>query len=266
MLCCYLGACQNTNEKVAEKTKQESIITKASPVNENAEKTTTPDDYRNENWRPEEGNYFFSEMWTWTYYNELLPADNPAQKGTFTVYVDPPTGTMLLADNLDEMTDWIIIHPDGRYTTAFTHVHGVPHIVQQKMSDFPDHDFNLSAQQEEFQTYFTKQEKQQTFGQNKYGWAVITADAYQQTFAKTTDTTQLYLKTMPFPVRGLYLVAQTNGDLALPLNLKYGYLLPENYLVISEDYKYNGKRIGYKLSSVSPTDYTVNTVTYKLNH
>ena len=67
---------------------------------------------------------------------------------------------------------------------------------------------------------------------------------------------------MPFSVRGLYFVQQLNQDLSLPINLTYGYLLPSNYLVISEEYTYNGKQISYELASVSPTDYAVNTVTY----
>ncbi|MFK7984361.1 MAG: hypothetical protein AB8G86_30600 [Saprospiraceae bacterium] len=266
MFCFTLLACQSSDQKVTEKAAQEQAVIEQPTTPEKQEETFTADDYRNENWRPAAGNYFFSEMWTWEYFNEGLPADNPDHKGKFIVYVDPPTGTMLLADNLDEMTDWIIIHPDGRYTTAFTDVHGKPHIVEQKMADFPDYAFKLSLQKEDFQTYFTKQAQQKEFGHNKYDWPIITADAYQQTFAKTMDTTHLYLKEMPFAVRGLYLVAQTNQDLNFPINLGYGYLLPENYLVISEVYRQNGKEIGYSLASVSPTDYTVNTVTYKLDH
>lgn len=264
ILCCGLLACQSSKKETTPKTEETSA--QQSVTSDTATPLPTVDDYRNENWRPEEGNYFFSEVWTWNYFNEMLATDHPNHKGTFIVYVDPPTGTMLLVDHLDEMTDWIIIHPDGQYTTAFTDVHGKPHIVEQKMTDFLDHAFNLNAQPTDFDTYFSKQGQQKIFGENKYGWEVITAEAYQQTFARTTDTTQLFLKEMPFSVRGLYLVQQTNQDLNFPINLSYGYVLPENYLVLSELYQFQGKQVGYELASVSPTDYTVNTMTYKAPH
>lgn len=230
------------------------------------EKDQTSDDYRNENWRPEEGNYYFSETWTWAFYNEMLPVDDPKHKGTFTIYIDPPTGTMLLAEHLDEMTDWIIIHPDGRYTSAFTDVHGKPHIIQQKMVDFEDHDFNLSNQSADFKKYFTKKEGQKEFGKNKYGWQTIMARPYEMTFEKTNDISNLHILEMPFSVRGLYLVSQTNGDLNFPLNLNYGYLLPETYLVVGEVYEYSGKKAGFALQSVAPGEYFVNTQTYTLDH
>jgi len=226
----------------------------------------TADDYRNENWRPEEGNYFFSESWTWEFYNELLPTDDPKYKGTFTIYLDPPTGTMLLAEHLDEMTDWIIVHPDGRYTTAFIDVHGKPHITKQKMTDFEEHDFYASLQAEDFEKYFTKKEGQKEFGTNKFGWETITATPYQMTFEGTNDISNLHILEMPFSVRGLYLVSKTNGDLNLPLNLNFGYLLPENYLVVSEEYEFGGKKVGFDLESVAPGEYFVNTATYTLDH
>ena len=173
---------------------------------------------------------------------------------------------MLLADHLDEMTDWVIVHPDGRYTTAFTDVHGKPHIVQQKMTDFDDHAFKLGMQSEDFEKYFTKKEGQKEFGQNKYGWQTITATPYKMTFEQTNDISNLHLIAMPFSVRGLYLVSQTNGDFNFPLNLNFGYLLPDNYLVVSEEYEFGGKKLGFHLTSVSPGEYFVNTATYALDH
>jgi len=273
VLCLYFfTACQTSNTSTESTTKapaeQEKVTT--SPVAEPQVSITpdrTPNTYRNENWRPDEGNYYFSETWTWEFYNELLPTDDPNHKGTFTVYMDRPTGTMLLPkEHLDEMTDWIIVHPDGRYTTAFTDVHGKPHITKQKMTDFKEHKFYLSMQQEDFEKYFTKKEGQKEFGANKYGWETIMATSYQMTFEQTSDISHLHLLEMPFSVRGLYLVSQTNGDLNFPLNLNFGYLLPENYLVVSEETAFGGKKLGFYLKSVSPGEYFVNTTTYTLDH
>lgn len=267
-----LIACQNTTTisktPSKETTEAETINTpvqapKAAIAKANA---IVPNDYRNKNWRPAEGNYYFSETWTWNYHNEMLPPTDPHHKGTFSVYIDPPTGTMLLADHLDEMTDWIIIHPDGNYTTAFTDVHGKPHIVEQKMADFPEHDFYLSLQAADFKKYFTQQTGSKTFGTNKYGWQTIQATPFEMTFEKTNDIAQLHLLEMPFSVRGLYLAAQTNQDLNFPINFNYGYLLPEKYLVVSEAYQQGGKKVGFELASISPGEYFVNTVTYPLDH
>ena len=276
LLLSLIIACEPTTKTTespkAEKPTQEkdaiekTTNTPTSTPQATLEQDRTPNEYRNKNWRPEEGNYFFSEAWTWEFYNALLPANDPKHKGTFTVYLDPPTGTMLLAEHLDEMTDWIIVHPDGRYTTAFTDVHGKPHIVKQKMKDFDDHDFKLSMQQADFEKHFTKLEGQKEFGENTYGWQTIKATPYKMTFERTDDVSNLHILAMPFSVRGLYLVSQTNGDLNFPFNLNFGYLLPENYLVVSEDYEFGGKRLGFHLKSVTPSEYFANTTTYVLDH
>lgn len=253
---------------VEKETTTRSIIP---PPNKNStQKPTTDNPYRDENWRPQEGNYLFTEAWAWNYLNEEVPPADDRHKGTFTVYLDPPTGTILLtkadAKYRDEMTDWVIIHPDGRYTTAFTDVHGKPNIVEQKMVDFNDHTYSLAFQEEDFQKYFTKQSGQKVFGKNQYGWQTVTGTPYLQTFERTADTAHLHLLEMPFSVRGLYLAQQTNPDFSFPINLNFGYLLPANYLVLSEVYQSRGKEISFELASVSPAAHFVNTVSYGVDH
>lgn len=277
LLACQSTTTQQTAEtpEVEEEATTKPVIpppTKPSTPKQTTDNSqpTTVNPYRDKNWRPEEGNYVFTEAWTWNYLNEEIPPADDRYKGTFTVYIDPPTGTMLLtkadAKYREEMTDWVIIHPDDRYTTAFTDVHGQPHIVEQKVTDLLDHAYRLSILEEDFQKYFTKQAGEKVFGENKYGWETVTGIPYIQTFAGTTDTSYLHLLEMPFPVRGLYSVVYTNPDFNFPLNLGFGYLLPANYLVLSEVYKVGGKEISFELASISPAEYFLNTVTYGVDH
>lgn len=53
------------------------------------------DDYRNANWHPEKGQYFFSELWTWVYSNDLVE-EEANSKGKMSIYIDPSSGTFLL--------------------------------------------------------------------------------------------------------------------------------------------------------------------------
>ena len=108
----FLLVC-NTSPKESHSVKDESTLVE--PKTERWQ----PTDYRNENWHPKDGKYFFSEQWTWHYINETAPENDPYQEGDFSVLVDLSTGTMLLSmvesHYQDEMTEWIIINPEGTY-------------------------------------------------------------------------------------------------------------------------------------------------------
>ena len=268
-----LTACQPTAEKpqqTTQKVDKKEQLAQVSPHQPTTKTESEENEYRNKNWRPSEGAYYFSEAYTWTYQNELLAIDDPFRAGTFIVYCDPPTGTMLLTKSqakfTDEMTEWIIIHPDENYTTAFIDVHGKPHIQKQKMVDFPDHAFRLTQQEADFDKYFKKVGNTRKFGSNMYGWQTVQGIPFQMTFEQTKDTAELYLLEMPFSMRGLYLVKQTNPDLNFPVNLDFGYLLPENQLVLSDEIDFGGKKVFYELTSITPGEYFVNTTTFLQDH
>jgi len=227
-------------------------------------------EYRDKKWKPEEGLYFFSEVWTWAYTNEMLPENDPYRTGKMSIYIDTPTGTILLtrADTKyqEEMTNWIIIQPEGKYMSAFTDEHGKKRVILKEMKDFPDHEFNLKHQQKDFEKYFTELDESKIFGENKYNNPTISANKHIMTFEQTFDQAELFLAQIPFSLRAFYLVSKTNMDLRLPIPMDYGYLLPKDYLVVSETYENNGQKFSYHLESMGPTEYFINTMDYRGDH
>ncbi len=258
-------ACKN-NSSNDEKNEEENVgLKKKKVLVESPQWVATA--YRNENWKPSQGQYFFSEMWTWTFHNEMLASDDPRHKGEMSIYVDPPSGTILLTrpdtKYQDEMLDWLIIEPSGKYIAGYTGEHGDFEKIEGDMTKVKDFRMRLSHQKNDFEKYFKQKETQKIFGANKYNNPTIEGQAYEMTFEKTNDKTVLYLAELPFSLRPFYLVAEAYTELGLPLKLDYGFLLPDNYLVLSEDYQHQGKSIGYQLSSFSAAEYFLNIEKYK---
>lgn len=227
-----------------------------------------PTEYRNENRHPEEGKYFFSEQWIWHFINESLSEDDPHREGNFSLFIDPPTGTMLLnrqeSHYQDEMTDWIIIHTDGKYMTGWTDHDGSKSMGQQSMKDFEEYSFRISEQPKEFKEFFSHTGEYTKFGENEYGWETFIGKEWIQTYKMTNEESTIYTTSPPFSVRPLYLVEQTNPDLRLPINFRdYAYLLPEDELVLKEMSEFYGKKVGFEFKSASPAEYFLDVSEYK---
>lgn len=227
-----------------------------------------PTDYRNQNWHPEEGKYFFSEQWMWRFVNESLSEVDAHRAGDFSVYVDPATGTMMLnrAASLyqDEMTDWIIVSPDGTYISGWTDHDGTKSLMRHKLEDFDDYEFRVSEQEAEFKEFFTDTGESEVFGINEYGWETFMAKAYIQTYKMTNEESTVYTTALPFSARPFYLVENINGDLRLPINFRdYAYLLPEDELVLKEMSEFYGKQVGFEFKSASPTEYFLDVNGYE---
>jgi len=191
-----------------------------------ANRLWTATEYRNSEWQPDVGKYFFSEMWRWSFGNRLYPEDHPQRYGHFSIMVDPPSGTMLLtreeSNYLDEMTEWIIVQP-----------------------------IRSSEQAADFDKYFTHVGEYLTYGEDVYGWRTFKGKEYKQTYMKSSDISYLTVTTLPFSIRPLYLVEKINQDLKLPIKFSnYAYLLPENALALGEFY---GKEFVFNFESASHT-------------
>ncbi len=238
-----------------------------SSINKTIDDRWLASDYRNENWKPQNGKYYFSEQWTWSFLNETKASDDPHHQGIFSVFVDPPSGTILLtrAASLyeDEMTDWIVIHPDGTYIIGFTDEHGKKVRLDQKMIDFPDHESLTKEMLSEFKTYFKAKDNFKIFGTNKYGNPTIKGQAYTMSFLKTTETSDFYLGEIPFSLQAFYLVQKTNPDLRFPINIFIGYSIPSNFLILSEHYIVDNKSIRYELTDMSASEYFLDISSYK---
>ncbi len=224
-------------------------------------------DYRNENWHPETGQYYFSETWTWEFYNEFLPAKDKRRKGEMSIYVDPASGTLLLNKDAtsyqDEMTDWIIIKPEGIYMIGYSDEFGKKQIQHQHMSDFDDYDFNLKSQKEDFKKHLHFTGEYETFGTNDYEWETFYAAEYKMSYEMTSDTNTMFITELPFSCRALYLANELSPDFSLPTPMDYGYILSENMLVVSDQYMNANKKMGFKLLHTSPSDFFLDINEYK---
>jgi len=191
-----------------------STVTASVPAN----RLWTGNEYRNSEWQPADGKYFFSEMWRWKYENRLYPQDHPQRSGNFSIMVDPPSGTILLT---------------------------------REESNYLDEMIRSSEQAADFDKYFTHVGEYLTYGEDEYGWRTFKGKEYKQTYMKSNDISYIAMTTLPFSIRPLYLVEKINSDLRLPISFSnYAYLLPENGLVLNE--LYNDEFV-FKFESASHT-------------
>lgn len=218
-------------------------------------------EYRDTHWNPDEGKYFFGEMWTWTYTNEMLEMDDPQRSGEMSIFVDTPSGTMLLtkADTKynEDMIQWIIIHPDGRYTLGGSNELGQPLITSTSVQDFKELSFRLEHQEEDFRRYVKDQHTTKTFEVNAYGSPTIEGKAHLMSYEMTQDQNLLYLIEVPFSMHYLYLVDKIISDIHLPISLDYAHILPENMLILSDTYQNAGKTIQMQIIGMTPTEYFI---------
>jgi len=226
---------------------------------------TIPQDtlsYRDQNWYPEKGQYYFSETYHFSYYNETVPSEDGSATGEFGFYVDPESGTLLvekyISNYVDEMADYVIVHQDGHYIMGFTDEFGEKKIISKKLSEVEGLSYRIDENLEDFNTYFQKQNTNEAFGANKYYPKTIEGQSYYRTFPKTQDTVELFLAKSNLPTKSFYLLQQVFPELGMPLRQDYGLVLPENTLVVKEHYQTgNGHRVGFRLTSIMASEYHI---------
>jgi len=239
----------------------DSLMVKPAEVSSN----TIPQDtlsYRDQNWHPEKGQYYFSETYHFSYYNETIPSEEGSATGEFGFYVDPESGILLvekyISNYVDEMADYVIVHQDGHYIMGFTDEFGEKKIISKKLSEVEGLSYRIDENLEDFNTYFQKQNTNEAFGANKYYPKTIEGQSYYRTFPKTQDTVELFLAKSNLPTKSLYLLQQVFPELGMPLRQDYGLVLPENTLVVKEHYQTgNGHRVGFRLTSIMASEYHI---------
>ena len=220
------------------------------------------DTYRETNWQPEKGQYYFSEGYYFTYLNEMIAEGEFGREGEFGFYLDPETGTILLERYLtaysDEMVDYVIIHPEGGYSVGSTDEFGekaVTHISPEAYSQL------LSSQEERnrfFEDDFQAEEEILTLGANKYYPKSLEGKKYTRTFLKGDEVVDVYVADSPFPTTAFYLVNEVITELGLPVKWDYVHSLPEGKLVIKEAYTSSkGEKIGFELTSIMASEYHI---------
>ena len=226
---------------------------------------TIPQDtlsYRDQNWHPEKGQYYFSETYHFSYYNETIPSEEGSATGEFGFYVDPESGTLLvekyISNYVDEMADYVIVHQNSLYIMGFSDEFGEKKILQKQLSEVEGLSYRIDENLEDFNTYFQKQNATETFGVNKYYPKTMEGQSYLRTFPKTQDTVGLFLAKSNLTTKSFYLLQQVFPELGLPIRQDYGLVLPENTLVVKEHYETtNGQRVGFQLTSIMASEYHI---------
>lgn len=225
------------------------------------------DAYRNKNWHPEKGKFYFSEVMTWKFLNEVLPQGNENRQGEFAIYIDPPTGTMLFTPEAygssSEMTDFIIVFQNGRYIQGFSDEFGKQKYMVDTLNKFEDVSNEQKWVKQDFKNLVKPTGKSKTFGANANQWPVIKAKSYELSYLKTTEKSNLYLSEKPQSLLPMYLFNELDTEARLPVNFNYSQVIPLNYWVLEDQtYLMNQERekkleVRTTLISISPTEYFI---------
>jgi len=222
--------------------------------------------YRNENWHPEQGQYFFSESWTWTYFNEFVESDDVRYNGEMTIYVDPPSGTILLERNATrysgDMMDWMIVDPEGVYIAGYTDERGRKIKREHQLGDLVDLTTKLMDRKEDFDRRVKYTGEYKIFGDDRYAWPTVHGEEYRMTYEKTSDENYAWATSVPFSTRPFYLAHLMDGDIVIPISMPYGYIWEEDMLALADEYQYGEKKMGYKLKQMNPDTYFLDISAY----
>jgi len=191
----------------------------------------------------------FKEQLTFEYQEE-------GKKAEFSVYLDRKTSTWLFtnADSFDgtaEGLDFVVAYPNGTYLVCGTD--DINHKSCQKL-DSP------LARKNVLKISGKPTSKRQVFGQNKYGWPTLNGVAYDLSAGRSEQ--KIHLATVNFNCHPLYafnFLLDTEFHLPAINQIDYPSYSPKNQLVVQED----GVK-GFKLLSISPTEYFVDLKEYKV--
>jgi len=223
------------------------------------------DDYRDKEWNPKEGKYYFSELWEFNYKNELLSKNDFGYQGKFLLYLDAKTGTILVDNSQrdmisDEMTDFVIIHSDGRCFEGYTDVHGEKGLkqsgigIRQILTDSK----NIEK---------TFKEKLVPLGEEKeYGNTKnlkLKGRSYEMSFLKTNDKSKVNLARLPMSALPLYVMNKARKEGKLPIAFDFSKTLPSNFWVLEEHYEVKGKEVSFELANIGVTTHFVDINDYK---
>lgn len=214
-------------------------------------KKPVTDAYRNAQWKPEKGKYYFSHALIYEYTRK-----RDDEKGELWIFVDPVTGTMCFQREssfgaTDDMNEVILALPDGKMIACGTTESGKKiREMFQNSAVKPEPD-EVKFQQETFQ----EQCKPTGNKRSEFGWE---SEEYVLSYLKTNESTKLWLAEVPFNVYPLYAFDEWMGDAQLPVSFSYIYLLGPRQLVTESEDQYGS----LKLVSYEPNPFSLDLNQY----
>lgn len=190
-----------------------------------------PDAYRNAQWKPEKGKYYFSHALIYEYLNKV-----DSTKGELWIFIDPVTGTMCFQRESsfgasDDMNDAILAFPNGQVIACGTTESG-----KKVRQSFKNNSVTPGLEEVKFQREAFQEVCRPTGGtRQEFGWA---STEYVMSFIKTNERTKLWLAEVPFNVYPLYAFDEWGGDAQLPASLSYTYVLSPRQLIMEADDQY----------------------------
>ncbi|MBK8624331.1 MAG: hypothetical protein IPN86_01745 [Saprospiraceae bacterium] len=222
--------------------------------------------YRNKNWNPKAGKYYFSTMLTWTYENELATEEH-LRKGEISIYVDEKTGTFLFTREAygwsGEMIDFVIADQKGNYIIGHTDEVGGKHRETKKLEHFAEILLQSKKIAADFNQYCTPTGKTKIFGKNNYGWPTKKGKEYILSYQKTSNKNNLFLTTEKYSFLPVFLFNKLDFDASLPVSFDYSMILPNYQMPLEDVYEWNGKKVTLTFVSSSPTEYYIDLNQYK---
>ena len=194
-------------------------------------KKTGGDAYRNAQWKPEKGKYYFSHALIYEYHNKV-----DSTKGEMWVFIDPVTGTMCFQRESsfgasDDMNDAILAFPNGQVIACGTTESG-----KKIREPFKNNSVTPGAEEMKFQREIFEEVCRPTGEvRQEYGWK---STEYVMSYIKTNERTKLWVAEVPFNVYPLYAFDEWEGDAQLPVSLSYTYVLSPKQLVTEADDQY----------------------------
>lgn len=221
-------------------------------------------DYRNQNWNPEKGNYYFAEQYLFSFVNETHPEGDPQRAGSFSFYLDPVTGTVLLVSGesfVDEMTRWVLVRPNKDYIRSYSQEHGGVHTdtlpLDPFLKGFPKK-YNQDVKRS-FKAFFKPLSDMSTaYSTGRYCLENLEARAYEVDYRGgiSGDQTILQLAETNYDWNALNLLYKSDAlpEGGLKINIT-GTLLPKNLFAVQEQSLVNGKNIAFQLECIEATEY-----------
>ncbi len=198
------------------------------------------DAYRQTQWNPGKGKYYFSHALIYHYTNKV-----DSTEGEFWVFLDPVTGTMCFQREssfgaTDEMNEAILALPNGQVIACGKGENGKSTretFQNDGVLPIPE---DIKFQQDNFKSYCVPTGR----SRKEYGWE---STEHVLSYIKTNDKTRLWLAKVPFGVYPLYAFDEWGGDAQLPVPMSYTYVLGPKQLITELDDPYlKVKLIGYE--------------------
>ena len=224
------------------------------------------DQYRNKNWNPKAGKYYFSTQITYSYHNDSAE-DDYNRSGEISIYIDEKSGTFLFTKesfgNTGEMVDFVIADQQGNYIFGYTDEHGKKLRETLKSYKASDKNFQSKKVENDFNKYCQPTGNTKRFGENKYGWPAFKGTEYRMN-DMLSDSSTVFITASKYSFLPVFLFNQLQIETKLPVNFDFSKILPSKNLILQRSYVLEGSVSSFTLISASPTEYFIDLSDYRV--